>query len=166
MSAAHKIPEVLVDKITLMCYTLTPNPTATMIKDFWAKLVFESCSIIKDSLVEDGEYELGDFEEPDEDEYDSEEDYTDARYRYENANEEEEEILKRCCYSPHLLFTLSQPDKNHYSGEITTELNRNRIMGYYREGFHIKPLYDIENFNLEYWNLLAYYMDNIYYQEN
>ena len=133
MSVAHKIPEVLVDKITLMCYTLTPNPTATMIKDIWAKLVFESCSIIKDSLVKD-----------------------------ESAAEEEEEILKRCCYSPHLLFTLSQPDKNHYSGEITTELNRNRIMGYYREGFHIKPLLCIEKQNLDYWNLIAYYYDNIH----
>ena len=133
MSAAHKIPEVLVDKITLMCYNLTPNPTATMIKDFWAKLVFESCSIIKDSLVKD-----------------------------ESAAEEEEEILKRCCYSPHLLFKLSRPDKNHYSSEITTELNTNRIFGYYQEGFDKQPLYGIEKQNLDYWNLIAYYWDNIF----
>ena len=162
MSVAHKIPEVLVDKITLMCYTLNPNPTATMIKDFWARVVVNGFIIIKDSLVRDGEYELGDFEEPDEDEYDSEEDYTDARYRYENANEEEEEILKRCCYSPHLLFILSRPDKNHYSGEITTELNTNRIFGYYQEGFDKQPLYGIEKQNLDYWNLIAYYWDNIH----
>ena len=141
MSAAHKIPEVLVDKITLMCYTLTPNPTATMIKDIWAKLVFESCSIIKDSLVKDESA---------------------AEEEEEILKRCEEEILKRCCYSPHLLFILSRPDKNHYSGEITTELNTNRILGYYQEGFDKQPLYGIEKQNLDYWNLIAYYWDNIF----
>ena len=144
MSAAHKIPEVLVDKITLMCYTLTPNPTATMIKDIWAKLVFESCSIIKDSLVKD-ESELPRTEEEE-----------------EILKRCEEEILKRCCYSPHLLFILSRPDKNHYSGEITTELNTNRILGYYHGGFDKQRLDGIEKQNLDYWNLIAYYMDNIH----
>ena len=145
MSAAYKIPEVLVDKITLMCYTLTPNPTATMIKDLWAKLVFESCSIIKDILVKDESA---------------------AEEEEEILKRCEEEILKRCCYSPHLLFTLSRPDKNHYSGEITTELNTNRIFGYYQEGFDKQPLYGIEKQNLDYWNLIAYYWDNIFPQEN
>jgi len=33
MSAAHSIPDVLVSKITLMAYKLSPHPCATMIKD-------------------------------------------------------------------------------------------------------------------------------------
>ena len=34
MSAAHKIDRHIVDKITLMAYQLSPNPCATLIKDY------------------------------------------------------------------------------------------------------------------------------------
>lgn len=39
MSAAKKIPEVLVDKIMLMAYALSPHPCAVMVADYKAQLM-------------------------------------------------------------------------------------------------------------------------------
>jgi len=39
MSAAHSIPDVLVSKITLMAYKLSPHPCAVMVMDYKAKLM-------------------------------------------------------------------------------------------------------------------------------
>jgi len=63
MSAAHQIPEVIVDKITLMCYGINPHPASTLIKGYWVNKVGKTkCRIAlqawQEGLITDDQFKM------------------------------------------------------------------------------------------------------------
>jgi hypothetical protein len=52
MSAAKKIPEELVSKITLMAYALSPHPLATMVRDAYTTKLKNTYAKLTEELAQ------------------------------------------------------------------------------------------------------------------
>ena len=62
MSAAKKIPDVLVDKITLMAYALSPHPCAKMMKPKIAKANYQYNVNCQDGYVDEYYDQINDYD--------------------------------------------------------------------------------------------------------